>query len=87
MYDFRPVGHVIGRLIIVLGASMLAPLLLDVADDNGNAEVNVHAMGVMLEEGENSIMGKAVIVHAGEDDMTTQPTGDAGARLACGVIQ
>jgi trk system potassium uptake protein TrkH len=38
MYDFRPVGHVIGRLIIVLGASMLVPLLLDMLDENGNAE-------------------------------------------------
>jgi Cu-Zn family superoxide dismutase len=57
------------------------------ADADGNAEVNIHASGVTLGEGENSIMGKAVIVHGGEDDFTTQPTGNAGARLACGVIQ
>ncbi|HUS55974.1 MAG TPA: TrkH family potassium uptake protein [Thermohalobaculum sp.] len=38
MYDFRPVGHVIGRLTIVLGASMVAPMLLDYLDDNGNAD-------------------------------------------------
>lgn len=37
MYDFRPVGQVIGRLVIVLGISMLAPLLLDLADADGNA--------------------------------------------------
>ena len=57
------------------------------ADASGNAEVNIHAGGVTLGEGENAIMGKAIIVHAGADDLTTQPTGDAGARLACGVIQ
>lgn len=37
-------------------------------------------------EGSNSIIGRAVIVHAGEDDLVSQPTGDAGARVACGVI-
>ena len=57
------------------------------ADASGNAEVNIHAGGVTLGEGENAILGKAIIVHAGADDLTTQPTGDAGARLACGVIQ
>jgi len=36
--------------------------------------------------GENSIVGRAVIVHEKEDDLKTQPTGDAGGRLACGVI-
>ena len=37
MFDFRPVGQVIGRLVLVLGISMAAPMLLDLSDGNGNA--------------------------------------------------
>jgi len=36
--------------------------------------------------GKHSIVGRGIIVHAGEDDLTSQPTGAAGARVACGVI-
>ncbi|NGX42939.1 MAG: Superoxide dismutase-like protein YojM [Chlamydiae bacterium] len=36
--------------------------------------------------GEHSIIGKSVIVHEGEDDLMTNPTGNAGKRVACGKI-
>ena len=36
---------------------------------------------------ETNILGKAIIVHLGYDDMRTQPTGAAGARIGCGAIQ
>jgi len=36
---------------------------------------------------ENDILGKAVIIHAGADDFVSQPTGAAGGRIGCGVIE
>lgn len=35
----------------------------------------------------NDIIGKAVIIHESPDDYRTQPAGDAGKRLACGIIE
>jgi Cu-Zn family superoxide dismutase len=55
------------------------------ADDNGNA-VYERLDTVVSFSGTNNIIGKGVIVHAGADDLTSQPTGAAGARVACGVI-
>jgi Cu-Zn family superoxide dismutase len=37
-------------------------------------------------EGPNNILGRGVIVHEKGDDLKTQPTGNAGGRVACGVI-
>jgi Cu-Zn family superoxide dismutase len=42
---------------------------------------------ITLTPGPASIIGRGVIVHADPDDYGTQPTGNAGARLACGVIK
>jgi Cu-Zn family superoxide dismutase len=41
---------------------------------------------MMTMSGPNSIIGRGLIVHEKADDLKTQPTGDAGGRLACGVI-
>lgn len=57
------------------------------AGADGRAEVNIHASGLSLKGAANSVTGRALIVHAAADDFTTQPAGNAGARLACGVIQ
>lgn len=56
------------------------------ADETGAAEYD-RVDNVIAFEGTNSVVGKAVVVHAQEDDLETQPTGDAGERLACGVIE
>ena len=55
------------------------------ADENGNAHLEMTDTLINL-GGRYSIIGRAVIVHADEDDFESQPTGNAGARVACGVI-
>lgn len=56
-----------------------------VADQNGHATLE-RVDTVIRFDGEKSILGKSVIVHEKADDFKTQPTGDAGARVGCGVI-
>lgn len=52
---------------------------------NGSGRMELSTSGITL-TGANSIVGKAILLHAGEDDCKTQPTGNSGDRLACGVI-
>lgn len=58
---------------------------------SGELTVEVVNADVTLEKGKpNSVFdadGSAVVIHAGSDDYKTDPTGDAGGRIACGVIQ
>lgn len=55
------------------------------ADENGNAHLEWTDTYISF-HGSHNIIGRAVIVHAEADDLTSQPTGAAGARVACGVI-
>ena len=57
------------------------------ADKGGRAKLDVTVDGITLRSGPTSIVGRGVIIHADPDDYKTQPTGNAGARLACGVIK
>lgn len=58
------------------------------ADARGVAHVNAHVSGVTLGgNAANDIAGRAIVVHAVADDYTSQPSGNAGARIACGVIE
>lgn len=58
------------------------------ADAQGNGEVSFETDEWCLgcDDETKNIIGKAVIVHMGEDDFVTQPTGDAGGRISCGGI-
>jgi len=56
------------------------------ADANGRASFRVRIPGNVLAAGPGDFAGKAVVVHAMPDDYKTQPTGNSGARVACGVI-
>ncbi len=53
-------------------------------DGTGHAELVSEMIG--LGEGPASILGRAVIVHMGHDDLESQPTGASGGRAACGVV-
>ena len=55
------------------------------ADDSGKAHLEYVDTSISL-EGATSVIGRSVIIHKNEDDMKTQPTGNAGSRVACGVI-
>ena len=66
------------------------------AGDIGNVQLDGGGKGTLTLEtdlwsvgGPNrtNILKRAVIVHSGQDDFTTQPTGNSGSRIACGVIQ
>lgn len=64
------------------------------AGDSGNIEIDASGNGhlelstslLTVAPGPNSAVGHAVIVHEKADDLKTQPSGDAGARIACGIV-
>lgn len=56
-----------------------------IADANGKAHFE-YLDNQLSFEGMNSIIGRSVIVHKDSDDLKTQPTGNSGPRVACGVI-
>jgi superoxide dismutase, Cu-Zn family len=57
---------------------------------NGSVKTSLVAPNVTLGGGPNSVFhegGSAIVIHAKEDDYKTDPAGNSGARIACGVIQ
>lgn len=57
-----------------------------VADSSGQAQQSFEIDLIRIGEGATDILGRAVIVHASPDDFKSQPAGNAGPRVACGVI-
>ena len=65
------------------------------AGDLGNIEIKADGTGELdivsdmltVKPGPNCVVGRSVVFHEKADDMTTQPTGNAGGRWGCGVIQ
>jgi Cu-Zn family superoxide dismutase len=65
------------------------------AGDFGNIEIGEDGTGFLeltttmltVAEGPNTVVGRAVILHEKADDLTSQPTGAAGGRIACGVVE
>jgi Cu-Zn family superoxide dismutase len=57
-------------------------------DENGNATVEFETdlWCLTCDDETKNIKGKAVIVHQGEDDLISQPSGAAGSRIICGAI-
>jgi Cu-Zn family superoxide dismutase len=55
------------------------------ADESGHARVEFVDSKLEL-SGPNTIVNRALMIHGGRDDLTSQPSGDAGSRVACGVI-
>lgn len=56
-----------------------------VANANGEASYSIELVGVSL-SGPNGVLGRSIVVHADPDDYRSQPAGNSGKRLACGVI-
>lgn len=56
------------------------------SDGNGTVEFSTDQWCIGCDDNTKNIVGKAVVVHDGVDDYTSQPSGDAGTRIGCGEI-
>ena len=56
------------------------------ADANGEIHTSFNTHSITVAAGTSSAVGHAVILHGNPDDLTTQPSGNAGPRIACGIV-
>ena len=57
------------------------------ANKQGRAKIQADVDGITLDSGSTGVVGRALVVHANPDDYKTQPSGNSGSRIACGVIR
>ena len=57
------------------------------ADANGEVHAHFNSTSISVHAGTASVVGHSVVLHAAPDDLTTQPSGNSGARIACGIIE
>jgi superoxide dismutase, Cu-Zn family len=82
---FNPTGHKHGFLSGKGHAGDMPNLHVP---QNGDVNIEVLNVAVSLARGKpNSLFHRSLIVHAKADDYKTDPSGDSGDRIACGVIQ
>ncbi len=58
-----------------------------VADAQGHATLKLVSHRIAVGTGPEGVVGRSVIVHEKEDDLVSQPTGNAGGRIGCGLIE
>ena len=56
-------------------------------DEHGDGRHVILVHDLTVQAGPNSVRERAIIIHANIDDLATQPTGNAGGRIGCGVIR
>jgi Cu-Zn family superoxide dismutase len=81
---FNPDGHPHGHGKAPHHAGDMPNLI---ADGSGNAVASFEVEKLRVDDGKHGVLNHAVIVHANPDDYVSQPVGNAGGRLACGVIR
>jgi Cu-Zn family superoxide dismutase len=54
---------------------------------DGTGDLDITSIVLTVKGGAYSVVGRSVVFHEKADDLKTQPTGNAGGRLGCGVIQ